>query len=44
MKVTQALISVSDKRGVVDFARALHQLDIKLLSTGGTSKLLRESG
>ncbi|MCK9285523.1 MAG: bifunctional phosphoribosylaminoimidazolecarboxamide formyltransferase/IMP cyclohydrolase [Rhodocyclaceae bacterium] len=44
MKVTQALISVSDKRGVVDFARALNQLGVKLLSTGGTSKLLRESG
>ena len=44
MKVTQALISVSDKRGVVDFARALNQLGVKLLSTGGTSKLLRDAG
>ena len=44
MNVTQALISVSDKRGIVDFARALHQLGIKLLSTGGTAKLLREAG
>ena len=44
MKVTQALISVSDKRGVVDFARALNALNVKLLSTGGTSKLLRDSG
>ena len=44
MKVTQALISVSDKHGVIDFARALIQLDIKLLSTGGTAKLLRDAG
>jgi len=44
MKVTQALISVSDKRGVVDFARALAALDVKLLSTGGTAKMLRDAG
>ena len=44
MKVTQALISVSDKHGVVDFARSLSALDIKLLSTGGTAKLLRDAG
>jgi phosphoribosylaminoimidazolecarboxamide formyltransferase / IMP cyclohydrolase len=44
MKVTQALISVSDKRGVVDFARALAALNIKLLSTGGTAKMLRDAG
>ncbi|CAB1370015.1 bifunctional phosphoribosylaminoimidazolecarboxamide formyltransferase/IMP cyclohydrolase [Denitratisoma oestradiolicum] len=44
MKVTQALISVSEKRGTVDFARALHQLGVKLLSTGGTAKLLRDAG
>jgi phosphoribosylaminoimidazolecarboxamide formyltransferase/IMP cyclohydrolase len=44
MKVNQALISVSDKCGVVDFARALDQLGIQLLSTGGTAKLLREAG
>ncbi|MBP9218875.1 MAG: bifunctional phosphoribosylaminoimidazolecarboxamide formyltransferase/IMP cyclohydrolase [Sterolibacterium sp.] len=44
MKITQALISVSDKRGTVDFARALTQLGIKLLSTGGSAKLLREAG
>jgi len=43
-KVTQALISVSDKRGAVDFARGLAQLGIKLLSTGGTAKLLRDAG
>ncbi|MBL8491090.1 MAG: bifunctional phosphoribosylaminoimidazolecarboxamide formyltransferase/IMP cyclohydrolase [Rhodocyclaceae bacterium] len=44
MKVSQALISVSDKHGVVDFARALAALGVKLLSTGGTAKLLRDSG
>jgi phosphoribosylaminoimidazolecarboxamide formyltransferase/IMP cyclohydrolase len=44
MNVTQALISVSDKRGVLDFARELTGLGIKLLSTGGTASLLREAG
>ncbi len=44
MKVSQALISVSDKHGVVDFARALAALGVKLLSTGGTAKLLRDAG
>ena len=44
MKTTQALISVSDKRGVVDFARALTELDIGILSTGGSAKMLREAG
>ena len=44
MKLTQALISVSDKHGVVDFARALHGLGVKLLSTGGSAKLLRDAG
>ncbi len=44
MNVTQALISVSDKRGVLDFARELSALGIKLLSTGGTASLLREAG
>ncbi|ANQ86062.1 bifunctional phosphoribosylaminoimidazolecarboxamide formyltransferase/IMP cyclohydrolase [Azoarcus olearius] len=44
MNVTQALISVSDKRGVLDFARELAGLGIKLLSTGGTAALLRDAG
>jgi len=39
-----ALLSVSDKSGIVDFARALNAQGIKLLSTGGTAKLLAESG
>ncbi|MGE5467204.1 MAG: bifunctional phosphoribosylaminoimidazolecarboxamide formyltransferase/IMP cyclohydrolase [Ignavibacteria bacterium] len=44
MKVTQALISVSDKHGVVDFARDLAALGVNILSTGGTAKLLRDAG
>ena len=39
-----ALLSVSDKSGVADFARGLSQLGYELLSTGGTSKALREAG
>jgi phosphoribosylaminoimidazolecarboxamide formyltransferase/IMP cyclohydrolase len=39
-----ALLSVSDKTGIVDFARELHARGIRLLSTGGTAKLLAESG
>ena len=42
--VKQALISVSDKAGVVEFAKALAQLGYRLLSTGGTAKLLAEQG
>ncbi|CAM5492903.1 bifunctional phosphoribosylaminoimidazolecarboxamide formyltransferase/IMP cyclohydrolase [Thauera mechernichensis] len=44
MNVTQALISVSDKRGVLEFARELSALGVKLLLTGGTASLLREAG
>jgi phosphoribosylaminoimidazolecarboxamide formyltransferase / IMP cyclohydrolase len=40
----QALISVSDKTGIVEFAQALHALGIRLVSTGGTAKLLAERG
>ena len=39
-----ALISVSDKTGILEFAEDLHALGIKLLSTGGTAKLLLENG
>ncbi len=42
--IKQALLSVSDKTGVLEFARALHALDVKLLSTGGTAQLLRDGG
>lgn len=44
MKIRQALISVSDKRGVLEFARGLAAQGVKLLSTGGTAKMLREAG
>lgn len=43
-KVRRALISVSDKTGIVEFARALSERHIELISTGGTAKLLSESG
>lgn len=39
-----ALLSVSDKTGIVEFAQALHGLGVKLLSTGGTAKLLADAG
>ena len=39
-----ALISVSDKSGIVELARSLHALGIKLISTGGTAKLLAAEG
>ncbi|RZJ20292.1 MAG: bifunctional phosphoribosylaminoimidazolecarboxamide formyltransferase/IMP cyclohydrolase, partial [Haliea sp.] len=39
-----ALISVSDKTGILEFAQALHGLGIRLLSTGGTAKLLADAG
>ncbi|WP_395141022.1 bifunctional phosphoribosylaminoimidazolecarboxamide formyltransferase/IMP cyclohydrolase [Schlegelella aquatica] len=40
----QALLSVSDKTGIVEFAQALHALGVKLLSTGGTARLLADRG
>ena len=39
-----ALLSVSDKTGIVEFARELHELGIKLLSTGGTAKAIKDAG
>ena len=42
--MTTALLSVSDKTGIVDFARALHGRGVKLLSTGGTARLLAGAG
>ena len=44
MTAHTALISVSDKTGILDFARALAALGVKLLSTGGTAKLLADAG
>ena len=40
----RALFSVSDKRGVVDFARQLRELGWEIVATGGTMKLLQDSG
>ena len=44
MKIRRALISVHDKTGVVDLAKALCGFGVEILSTGGTAKLLRDSG
>ena len=41
--ITRALISVSDKTGIVDFARQLSEMQVEILSTGGTAKLLTEN-
>lgn len=43
-RIRRALISVHDKTGVVEFARALATLGVEILSTGGTAKLLRDAG
>jgi phosphoribosylaminoimidazolecarboxamide formyltransferase/IMP cyclohydrolase len=43
-KIHRALLSVTDKTGLADFARQLTALGVELISTGGTAKLLRESG
>jgi len=43
-KIQRALISVSDKGGVLDFAKALREADVEILSTGGTAKLLTDHG
>src|ERR1700737_851180 len=44
MKITRALISVSDKTGVAQFARALERHGVDIISTGGTAELLRKEG
>jgi phosphoribosylaminoimidazolecarboxamide formyltransferase/IMP cyclohydrolase len=44
LKVERALLSVSDKRGLVDFARALSELGVEIVSTGGTAVELERSG
>jgi phosphoribosylaminoimidazolecarboxamide formyltransferase/IMP cyclohydrolase len=43
-KIRRAILSVTDKSGLVDFARKLSGLEVELVSTGGTAKLLRDSG
>ncbi len=42
--IKRALISVSDKTGIVDFASGLSRFNVEILSTGGTAKMLREAG
>jgi phosphoribosylaminoimidazolecarboxamide formyltransferase/IMP cyclohydrolase len=44
MPIERALLSVSDKTGLADFAKQLHEQGVELLSTGGTAKALREAG
>ncbi len=44
MKIKRALISVSDKTGVVEFARKLHEAGVEIVSTGGTMKAIKEAG
>ncbi|HEU4871964.1 MAG TPA: hypothetical protein VFT44_02615, partial [Pyrinomonadaceae bacterium] len=43
-RIRRALISVSDKTGIVDFARELARFDVEIISTGGTAKTLRDAG
>ncbi|MFL6351802.1 MAG: bifunctional phosphoribosylaminoimidazolecarboxamide formyltransferase/IMP cyclohydrolase [Bryobacteraceae bacterium] len=42
-RIERALLSVTDKTGIVPFARKLHDMGVELISTGGTAKLLREA-
>ncbi|AIF50872.1 bifunctional phosphoribosylaminoimidazolecarboxamide formyltransferase/IMP cyclohydrolase [Pelosinus sp. UFO1] len=44
MNIKRALISVSDKTGLVEFAKQLHKYGVEIISTGGTMKTLREAG
>ncbi|MGB0291303.1 MAG: bifunctional phosphoribosylaminoimidazolecarboxamide formyltransferase/IMP cyclohydrolase [Luteolibacter sp.] len=44
MPITRALLSVSDKSGLTQFAQELHDLGVELLSTGGTAKAIRDAG
>ena len=43
-QVKRALLSVTDKTGLVDFARQLTGMNVELISTGGTARTLREAG
>ncbi|MGH9653678.1 MAG: bifunctional phosphoribosylaminoimidazolecarboxamide formyltransferase/IMP cyclohydrolase, partial [Bryobacteraceae bacterium] len=43
-RIERALLSVTDKIGIVAFARKLQSLHVELISTGGTAKLLRDNG
>lgn len=43
-RITRALISLTDKTGVVDFAKELHSMGVEIVSTGGTARVIREAG
>ncbi len=43
-KIRKAIISVTDKEGIVDFGKSLSSMGVEILSTGGTAKVLREGG
>ena len=44
VKVKRALISVSDKTGIIEFAQSLELFGVEILSTGGTAKALKDAG
>ena len=44
LNVKRALISVSDKRGLTEFAKKLENCDIEIISTGGTKKTIEDDG
>jgi len=43
-KIERALISVTDKTGIAEFAKALHEMGVEIISTGGTARVIREAG
>src|SRR6201996_7750219 len=44
VRIARALLSVSDKRGIVELARGLRELDVEIVSTGGTARELADAG
>ncbi|MCK4777893.1 MAG: IMP cyclohydrolase, partial [Actinomycetia bacterium] len=44
VKIKRAIISVSDKKGIETFASELQKMGVEIISTGGTAKLLKNSG
>ena len=44
LNVKRALVSVSDKSGLVDFCKGLHEMGVEMISTGGTARAIREAG
>ena len=44
MTIKRALVSVSDKTGVVELAKFLHEIGVEIISTGGTMKAIKEAG